>query len=72
MIKFLIGLVIGIILSFLLFDYNGGQYLLQGVGETDYREVSEFDFNFLFNSLITIILCIAGTFLIGRFAQRRS
>ncbi|MBM7578614.1 xanthine/uracil permease [Jeotgalibacillus terrae] len=72
MIRVLIGLVVGIVISLLLFDYNGSQYQLKGVGESEYRQVSEFDFNFLFHSLITTSLCIAGTFLISKVFQRRS
>lgn len=55
-ISCLIGLVVGIILSFLFMDYQGTRYEVKNQGGIESRFITEMDFNFIFLSTLLVVL----------------
>ena len=65
------GIIIGLILSFVLMDYEDMSYQLMDRGSTDYRTVSEMDFNFVFNASLLVMGVAILIFIVWSFVERK-
>ena len=67
----LVGLIIGLILAFVLMDYEDMSYQLMDRGSTEYRSVSEMDFNFVFNASMLVFGVAILIFIVWSFVERK-
>lgn len=65
------GIIIGLFLAFVLMDYKDMSYQLMDRGSTEYRSVSEMDFNFVFNASLLVIGVAILIFLVWSFVVRK-
>ena len=65
------GLIIGLILAFVLMDYEDMSYQLMDRGSTEYRSVSEMDFNFVFNASMLVFGVAILIFIVWSFVERK-
>ena len=65
------GLIIGLILAFVLIDYEDMSYQLMDRGSTEYRSVSEMDFNFVFNASMLVFGVAILIFIVWSFVERK-
>lgn len=65
------GIILGLILAFILMDYENISYQLMDRGSSEYRSVSEMDFNFLFNASILVFGVATLIFIVWSFVERK-
>jgi len=65
------GIIIGLILAFVLMDYEDMSYQLMDRGSTEYRTVSEMDFNFVFNASLLVMGVAILIFIVWSFVERK-
>jgi len=65
------GIIIGLIISFVLMDYEDMSYHLMDRGSTEYRSVSEMDFNFVFNASLLVMGVAILIFIVWSFLERK-
>lgn len=67
----LVGIIIGLILAFVLMDYEDNSYQLMDRGSSEYRTVSEMDFNFVFNASVLVFGVAILIFIVWSFVERK-
>lgn len=65
------GIIIGLILAFVLMDYEDISYQLMDRGSSEYRSVSEMDFNFVFNASMLVFGVAILIFIVWSFIERK-
>ena len=65
------GIIIGLILAFVLMDYEDISYQLMDRGSSEYRSVSEMDFNFVFNASMLVFGVAILIFIVWSFVERK-
>lgn len=65
------GIIIGLILSFVLMDYEDISYQLMDRGSSEYRSVSEMDFNFVFNASMLVFGVAILIFIVWSIVERK-
>lgn len=65
------GIIIGLILAFVLMDYEDNSYQLMDRGSSEYRTVSEMDFNFVFNASTLVFGVAILIFIVWSFVERK-
>jgi len=65
------GIIIGLILSFVLMDYEVISYQLMDRGSSEYRSVSEMDFNFVFNASMLVFGVAILIFIVWSFVETK-
>ncbi len=66
------GLILGVIISVILWDYQSWNYEIQNYYGTGTKEVKEWDFEFLTNATSIIIVVSILIFLIWTFIEKKS
>lgn len=65
------GIILGLILAFVFMDYEDISYQLMDRGSSEYRSVSEMDFNFVFNASLLVVGVAILIFIVGSFVERK-
>lgn len=65
------GIIIGLILSFVLMDYEVIKYEIRDQAGIESRWVSEMDFNFVFNASMLIFGVAVLIFIVWSFVERK-
>lgn len=65
------GIILGLILAFILMDYENISYQLMDRGSSEYRSVSEMDFNFVFNASMLVFGVAVLIFIVWSFVERK-
>ncbi|MET1014805.1 MAG: hypothetical protein ABWX61_09925 [Paenisporosarcina sp.] len=65
------GIIIGLIISFVLMDYEVISYEIRDQGGIESRYVSEMDFNFAFNASLLVMGVAILIFIVWSFVERK-
>lgn len=65
------GIIIGLILSFVLMDYEVIKYEIRDQAGIESRWVSEMDFNFVFNASMLVFGVAVLIFIVWSFVERK-
>ncbi|WP_394190829.1 hypothetical protein [Paenisporosarcina quisquiliarum] len=65
------GIIIGLILSFVLMDYEVIKYEIRDQAGIESRWVSEMDFNFVFNASMLVFGVVILIFIVWSFVERK-
>ena len=66
------GVIIGLIVSFLLMDYEDIRYEVRNLGGIESRWIRELDFDFIFNASSLVIGISILIFVIWDFVEKRT
>ena len=65
------GIIIGLVLSFTLMDYEDVRYEVRNLGGIESRWIREMDFDFVFNASILVIGISILIFVIWTFVEKK-